>query len=890
MGRCGWGVGIALILAVLGASCGGTGGGPSDSGNQFVFTARGRLGLAVQTVSASAQQTAGAQATLDPKKLLLTATLLDPQGVPFRNELVTFTADFPDATFIPGNDNTGSVRTDDNGQASITLVAGLTLGKMRVVAEAPVALNISTGITVTLTEQGFISLGDLGIIPSAVTFVNPAPHPPGGPADFTFQATGGDPPYQFSNSNPSVGKIETVGVAGSLGQYSLTGPLPDDEDETRADTVTVRDAGGNQAQSAVQVFFVSCTLTTSVSTITINNAVGGERSDIKINNGVPPFAATHTFPDAGDILINQSAGIVSFVVATPPIGVSPDTILIRDSRNCTATVTVTVTPAPAPTVTTIAMTANPTTINGGTGGSSIITATVLDENNQPIEGISVLFETTLGTLSAITANTDDDGQARVTLTIPQNTPAGTATVTGSARGVEGSVDVTITAGGDDGGGGGPTPVSIEFVSAVPTTIGVKGSGLPEQSVLTFLVTDARGEPVAGQTVRFSLTSLGGEFLTPTTGVADDDGQVTTTLTTGIRAGDVKITAAIDTDGDTVFDVVTQFTPVTISGAPPVQGSLSLARAFANIAGRVTFGLEDDVTAFVRDRFGNPVPADTAVSFTTNGGSITGQALTNDQGQATSPLVSQGPFSNNGLVIVLAHTVGQEPFIDNNGNGVFDAGTDTITNDSVPEPFIDHNGNCAFDPGDPFEIFIDVNGNLAWDAVQGTPGVWDDDIFVWNTIPMVFSSSTVTSLSCFSGSCDGSSFTIPNGGSATFDLVVRDANGNPLTSESDISLELDGAGEVAPTDFEIPDTTNCGATTCGDDPASFDPADCGDFTGSSSLGITHFRFTVSDSDTDETDPAEPSTVTIEITSPLAGTGDTAPGGNGSVELTIFGTVD
>ena len=67
MERCGWGVGIALVLAVLGASCGGTGGGPSDSGNQFVFTARGRLGLAVQTVSASAAQTANAQSALDPK-------------------------------------------------------------------------------------------------------------------------------------------------------------------------------------------------------------------------------------------------------------------------------------------------------------------------------------------------------------------------------------------------------------------------------------------------------------------------------------------------------------------------------------------------------------------------------------------------------------------------------------------------------------------------------------------------------------------------------------------------------------------------------------------------------------------------------------------------------
>ena len=146
MGRCGWGVGVALVLALLGASCGGTGGGPSDSGHQFVFEARGRLILSVQTVGAEVDQGCQALPTADPTRLLLTATLLDPQGVPFRNQPITFTADFPDATFIPGNDNTGSVLTDDSGQASITLVAGLKLGQMRVVAEAPAALNISTGI------------------------------------------------------------------------------------------------------------------------------------------------------------------------------------------------------------------------------------------------------------------------------------------------------------------------------------------------------------------------------------------------------------------------------------------------------------------------------------------------------------------------------------------------------------------------------------------------------------------------------------------------------------------------------------------------------------------------------------------------------------------------
>src|SRR5262245_43576576 len=134
MGRGGWNRIVTLMLVLFIASCGGTGGGPSNSGQQFVFTARGRLNLTVQT-------------TDDPAKLILTATLLDPQGVPFRNTQVLFTADFPDVTFIPGNHNKGSVLTDNNGQGSIMLVAGLTTGKMHVLAEAD-RLDIATGITV----------------------------------------------------------------------------------------------------------------------------------------------------------------------------------------------------------------------------------------------------------------------------------------------------------------------------------------------------------------------------------------------------------------------------------------------------------------------------------------------------------------------------------------------------------------------------------------------------------------------------------------------------------------------------------------------------------------------------------------------------------------------
>lgn len=508
MGRCGWGTGLALILAVLGASCGGTGGGGSaDSGNQFIFTARGRLGLAVQTVSATAQQTASAQSALDPKRLLLTATLLDPQGVPFRNTLVTFTADFPDATFIPGNDNTGSARTDDNGQASITLVAGLTLGKMRVVAEAPSALNISTGITVTLTEQGFVSLGSLGIVPSSVTFVNPAPHPPGGPADFTFQATGGNPPYRFSNSNPNVGKIETVGVAGSLGFYTLTGPLPVEEDETRTDTVVVQDAGGNRATATVSVIFADCLLQADGEDVTVLG-LPGRNFQVNVADGVPPFTATPSFPNSVNVdivVLDQRGNIIPgavcdkagencairFSLSDPVRVVDPGTILIRDSRGCTATVTYHVTPVAGPTVTTIVLEANPFSINGITGGTSAITATVLDENNQPIPNISVLFtdDHARTTINPLTATTNSSGRAFSTLQVPSLTPSGVVRVTGSALEVSGFVDVTIVAQG--GPAGSPANIAVDLFA---DRSGDNNDGTCT-TILSALVVNAKGNPV-----------------------------------------------------------------------------------------------------------------------------------------------------------------------------------------------------------------------------------------------------------------------------------------------------------------------------------------------------------------------------------------------------------
>jgi hypothetical protein len=485
MGRGAWSRIAALLIALSVMSCGGTGGGPSDSGKQFVFTPRGRLNLAVQT-------------TNDPTKLILTATLLDPQGIPFRNTNLSFRADFADATFIPGDDNTGTVTTDDNGQASIMLLAGLTTGKMRVIADAPAALNISTGITVNLTAQGFVTLGDLGIIPSEVTFVNPDKG-----TTFDFTATGGAPPYRWSNNNPKVATITTQGTTGHIGHYELTGPIPTEDSKPRTDTVTVQDASGKRSTADVNIIFASCSLEVVPTTLTFNNAKGGEQANIIIKNGVGPFTVTQTFPDTGSISIDQNTGVVTFTVATPPVARGkvgdmdnggPDTLLIRDSRGCTETVEINVAPASAPTVKTIVLTANPISINGVTGGNSTITATVFDETNRPMQGVSVLFTTDKGSVKPLTASTDSNGEAKTKLTILADTPAGTATVTGTAGGVTGSVTITIVTTKKIVGGP-PADIFVDLFN--------NGSGNNNDTtcttVLSALVVDAEGNPVSDGT-------------------------------------------------------------------------------------------------------------------------------------------------------------------------------------------------------------------------------------------------------------------------------------------------------------------------------------------------------------------------------------------------------
>ncbi len=184
--------------------------------------------------------------------------------------------------------------------------------------------------------------------------------------------------------------------------------------------------------------------------------------------------------------------------------------------------------------------------------------------------------------------------------------------------------------------------NIVLLEASENRIFVKHSGAPETSNLTFEVRDASGVPVDldhKEQVKFRVLSGpdGGEFVSPDTMSTDFGGRVVTTLNSGTVSGPVQVVAEIG-DGAIHSDPI----PVTISGWLPDQAHFDVVPQKVNIAGIRFSGILDPLTAFIGDRFSNPVPPLTTVWFETTGGIVDGAAVTDLLGRATVTLLSANP--------------------------------------------------------------------------------------------------------------------------------------------------------------------------------------------------------------------------------------------------------
>ena len=186
------------------------------------------------------------------------------------------------------------------------------------------------------------------------------------------------------------------------------------------------------------------------------------------------------------------------------------------------------------------------TVNGAAAASATVgtadaysfVATVLDEHDNPVPGVSVAFAA-IGSGAGITPATaivNTDGAGEASFTASANTVAGTFQVTASATGVaSGSVTLTNTA---------DVATTLELVAGTPQAVQVNSAFAD----LVVRVSDTHGNPVSGVEVTFAAPGSGASAsLDPASGetVTGADSLASVAATANGNAGSYGVDASAD---------------------------------------------------------------------------------------------------------------------------------------------------------------------------------------------------------------------------------------------------------------------------------------------------------------------------------------------------------
>lgn len=276
-----------------------------------------------------------------------------------------------------------------------------------------------------------------------------------------------------------------------------------------------------------------------------------------------------------------------------------------------------------------------------------------------------------------------------------------------------------------------TAGSVKFVSATPAIISLAGTGGTSSSIVKFQVVDSNNQGLSGKVVTLNLsTTLGGIYLSPAapaTATSDSSGYVQVTVNAGTISTPARVTASTCTTGDnpcTGTVLTTQSNLLSITTGIPAQSSFSLSATTLNIEGWDYDGVNTTLTVRLADHFSNFPPDGTAVNFISEGARVDASCVT-ESGNCTVVFNSQAIRPSDGRVSVLAYAVGEESFVDTNGNGVADKvpggsfGPELIDilglSTDMPEAWVDYSENGVRDVTEPY---IDFNNSGTYDVADG----------------------------------------------------------------------------------------------------------------------------------------------------------------------------
>ncbi|MBI3347585.1 MAG: Ig-like domain-containing protein [Burkholderiales bacterium] len=261
----------------------------------------------------------------------------------------------------------------------------------------------------------------------------------------------------------------------------------------------------------------------------------------------------------------------------------------------------------------------------------------------------------------------------------------------------------------------PDAVSLAFISSTPEQIFLKGSGFTESSIVTFEVRDAAGNPLPNRVVELRLqTGAGGVTMegrsvesvdppsaNPFTQTSNASGRVSVRVNSGTQPTPVRIHAKLQ--GTSIATVSSN---LSVGIGLPSQLNFSMSQQTINIEGYNIDNVPNTYTLIVADRSSNPVPLGTTINFVAEGGQIESSKQIQQIGgisQATSNFVSAQPKPVDGRVTIVAYALGEESFIDKNGNNIYDAGEEFQDLGNI---FKDRNYDGVFNS--TLDEFIGVN--------------------------------------------------------------------------------------------------------------------------------------------------------------------------------------